>query len=158
MWLIVPVIQSVTDGYWILFVREMGHNLYSASKYRPVARTHLQRQSCRGWKPLWKPCFGLTVDLLSVAFCSISSTDEKRWPFNFIYWGCAHIRCFCPYRPTPGNITSCLFQGAVRKRIHTKSTPSPSPVTLESQGNFLHPSLVSVIHPLTELLCLPSAT
>jgi hypothetical protein len=44
---------------------EMGHNLYSAPKYRPSAHTHLQRRPCPGWKHLWKPYFGLTVDLLS---------------------------------------------------------------------------------------------
>jgi hypothetical protein len=97
----------------------MVHNLHSDPKIPPYRTYTLAPAVCHGWQP----SIGLTVGLLSVAFCWISSTDEKRWPLSFIYWDCAHIRYFCPYRHTAGNITSCLFQGAVWKRIHTKSTP-----------------------------------
>ena len=153
MWLIVPVICRVTDGHWILFLRKMGHNMYSAPKYRPSAHTHLQQQPCPGWKP----SFGLTLDPLSrsVEFLLRMKNDELWALFTEAVFKYA---VFARTGLRRENITSCLFQGAVRKRIHTKSTSPPLPNPLVSKGNFLHPSLVSVIHPLTELHSHPSAT
>jgi hypothetical protein len=135
VWLIVPVICRVTDGHWILFLRKMGHNMYSAPKYRPSAHTHLQRQPCPGWKP----SFGLTLDPLSrsVEFLLRMKNDELWALFTEAVFKYA---VFARTGLRRENITSCLFQGAVRKRIHTKSTsPPPSTEPPGEQGKLFTP-------------------
>ena len=156
MWLIVPVIHRVTDGHWISFVSEMAHYSYSAPKYRPSSHTHCFRQPCRGWMHLWKPPFGLVVK----PFCRVLLNFVYGWKtMTFSALFTETVLTYAVFTRTwlRREISPAVFSRVQLGREYIQNQP-PLPQPLESWGNFLHPSLVSVIHPLTELLCFPSAT
>lgn len=112
----------------------MDHNLYSAPKYRPSAHTHLQRQSCRGWKHIWKPSFGLTLELLS------RSAEFRLRVKNDDLWALftEAVLTYAVFARTglPREISPAVFSRVQLEREYIQNHPPPSPGPWKARETF----------------------